>query len=130
MGILLSTIWTRLAGSKEYKVVMVGLNNAGKTTILYKMHLGDVVETQPTIGSNVEEVRHRNIKFQVSAAHTRARYIRSRRSRGARPPAHVSSRSGIWADRTGCASRGERITSTPMPSFSSSTRPTVRGWPR
>jgi len=65
MGILISTLWAKLAGSREYKIVMVGLNNAGKTTILYKLHLGDVIETQPTIGSNVEEVVHRNIRFQV-----------------------------------------------------------------
>lgn len=96
MGILLSTIWARLAGSKEFKVVMVGLNNAGKTTILYKMHLGDVVETQPTIGSNVEEVRHRNIKFQVRERSARARAQRpTRRSPGASSPAGVPRRSGI-----------------------------------
>mmetsp|Transcript_3951 Transcript_3951/g.10218 ORF Transcript_3951/g.10218 Transcript_3951/m.10218 type:complete len:181 (-) Transcript_3951:186-728(-) len=65
MGILLSTLWSKLWGDKEYKIVMVGLHNAGKTTILYKLHLGDVIETQPTIGSNVEEVCHRNIRFQV-----------------------------------------------------------------
>mmetsp|Transcript_17960 Transcript_17960/g.60156 ORF Transcript_17960/g.60156 Transcript_17960/m.60156 type:complete len:190 (-) Transcript_17960:1253-1822(-) len=65
MGLLFSSLWSRLFGNKEYKIVMVGLNNAGKTTILYKLHLGDVIETQPTIGSNVEEVVHRNIRFQV-----------------------------------------------------------------
>jgi small GTP-binding protein len=43
---------------------MVGLDNAGKSTILYHLHLGEVVETSPTIGSNVEEVVHKRLKFQ------------------------------------------------------------------
>eukprot|EP00656_Telonema_subtile_P056831 TRINITY_DN9193_c0_g1_i4.p1 TRINITY_DN9193_c0_g1~~TRINITY_DN9193_c0_g1_i4.p1 ORF type:complete len:158 (-),score=60.75 TRINITY_DN9193_c0_g1_i4:228-701(-) len=44
---------------------MIGLNNAGKTTILYKLSLGEVVVTQPTVGSNVEHVKHKNVDFQV-----------------------------------------------------------------
>ena len=32
------------------QIVIVGLSNAGKTTILYNLHLGEVVVTQPTIG--------------------------------------------------------------------------------
>merc|ERR1712113_793558 len=59
-------IWRNMFGSDtECKIVIVGLNNAGKTTILYKMHLGQVVLTQPTIWSNVEEVKFENITFQV-----------------------------------------------------------------
>lgn len=66
MGIVVSRLLRGLFGSSEHrKIVIVGLNNAGKTTILYKLHLGQVVMTQPTIGSNVEEVKHANIKFQV-----------------------------------------------------------------
>lgn len=45
--------------------MVVGLDNAGKTTTLYKLHLGEVVVTQPTIGSNVEEVVYKNIRFEV-----------------------------------------------------------------
>mmetsp|Transcript_41680 Transcript_41680/g.90831 ORF Transcript_41680/g.90831 Transcript_41680/m.90831 type:complete len:209 (-) Transcript_41680:158-784(-) len=66
MGIWVSRVWRRLLGGDTHsKIVIVGLNNAGKTTILYKLHLGQVVLTQPTIGSNVEEVKHDNITFQV-----------------------------------------------------------------
>ena len=39
--------------------------NSGKTTILYKLSLGQVIITQPTVGSNVEEVNHQNLKMQV-----------------------------------------------------------------
>ena len=62
---LASALWGRLFGVGEFKIVMVGLDNAGKTTLLYRLHLGDVIETQPTVGSNVEEVNHRNVRFQV-----------------------------------------------------------------
>ena len=95
--------------ARRAQIIIVGLNNAGKTTILYKLcvrlallelaslpgrsgtapgrvgrdscrrcsaalllmrtrarsHLGEVVVTQPTIGSNVEEINYKNVKFQV-----------------------------------------------------------------
>lgn len=47
----------------EHKIVIVGLDNAGKTTILYQFLMNEVVHTSPTIGSNVEEVVWRNIHF-------------------------------------------------------------------
>merc|ERR1711892_1638929 len=42
---------------------MVGLDAAGKTTILYKLKLGEIVTTIPTIGFNVETVEYKNISF-------------------------------------------------------------------
>lgn len=44
---------------------MVGLDAAGKTTILYKLKLGEVVNTIPTIGFNVETVTYKNVCFTV-----------------------------------------------------------------
>jgi len=44
---------------------MVGLDAAGKTTILYKLKLGELVTTIPTIGFNVENVQFKNINFTV-----------------------------------------------------------------
>ena len=44
---------------------MVGLDAAGKTTILYKLKLGEVVTTIPTIGFNVETVCFCTILFLV-----------------------------------------------------------------
>ena len=44
---------------------MLGLDAAGKTTILYKLKLGEVVSSVPTIGFNVETVEYKNIKFTV-----------------------------------------------------------------
>lgn len=39
------------SSKKEQRIVMVGLDNAGKTTILYQVKMGEVVQTTPTIGS-------------------------------------------------------------------------------
>lgn len=36
------------------KILMLGLDAAGKTTILYALKLGKVTNTIPTIGFNVE----------------------------------------------------------------------------
>ena len=47
----------------EHKICIVGLDNAGKTTILYQFLMNEVVHTSPTIGSNVEEVVWKNIHF-------------------------------------------------------------------
>ena len=44
---------------------MLGLDAAGKTTTLYKLHIGEVVNTIPTIGFNVETVRYKKIDFNV-----------------------------------------------------------------
>ncbi|XP_031785077.1 ADP-ribosylation factor-like protein 5B [Nasonia vitripennis] len=62
MGLLFSKLWS-LFGNEEHKIVMVGLDNAGKTTILYQFLMNEVVHTSPTIGSNVEEVVWKNIHF-------------------------------------------------------------------
>merc|ERR1712228_653066 len=58
-------VWERMLGKKEMRILMVGLDAAGKTTILYKLKLGEVVTTIPTIGFNVETVEYQNISFTV-----------------------------------------------------------------
>jgi len=65
MGLLFSKVWQRMVGSKDMRILMLGLDAAGKTTILYRLKLAEVVSTVPTIGFNVEEVEYKNIKFTV-----------------------------------------------------------------
>ncbi|RMX68338.1 hypothetical protein DD238_004445 [Peronospora effusa] len=65
MGMAFSRVFERLFGKKEMRILMVGLDAAGKTTILYKLKLGEVVTTIPTIGFNVETVEYKNISFTV-----------------------------------------------------------------
>lgn len=66
MGVALSSLWSALFGGKEVRILILGLDNAGKTTILYKLHSPEsVVHTVPTIGFNVESVKYKNLNFQV-----------------------------------------------------------------
>ena len=59
MGILISTLMDRFFPKTPSRILMVGLDNAGKTTVLYKLKLGEVVTTIPTIGFNVETVEYK-----------------------------------------------------------------------
>mmetsp|Transcript_4267 Transcript_4267/g.9227 ORF Transcript_4267/g.9227 Transcript_4267/m.9227 type:complete len:182 (+) Transcript_4267:76-621(+) len=65
MGALFSSIQTRLRCLKDAKVLMVGLDAAGKTTIAYRLKLGEVVTTIPTVGFNVEEVTYKNFSLTL-----------------------------------------------------------------
>uniref|UniRef100_A0A6S9DTD2 Uncharacterized protein n=1 Tax=Heterosigma akashiwo TaxID=2829 RepID=A0A6S9DTD2_HETAK len=67
MGIFFSQLFNSLFGSKEVRILILGLDNAGKTTILYRLQndSDEVIQTVPTIGFNVETLQYKNIKFQV-----------------------------------------------------------------
>lgn len=98
MGLTISSLFQQLFGKKQMRILMVGLDAAGefkeidcegksffvllgKTTILYKLKLGEIVTTIPTIGKyeierfryqsslhsgfNVETVEYKNISFTV-----------------------------------------------------------------
>jgi len=65
MGLSVGKLLARLFGKKDMRILMVGLDAAGKTTILYKLKLGEIVTTIPTIGFNVETVEYKNINFTV-----------------------------------------------------------------
>lgn len=65
MGGSLSKVMGKIFGSKEMRLLMLGLDAAGKTTILYKLKLGQDVTTIPTVGFNVETVTYKNVKFNV-----------------------------------------------------------------
>ncbi|XP_072926808.1 ADP-ribosylation factor 1-like [Hemitrygon akajei] len=61
----IASIIRGLFSKKEMRILMVGLDAAGKTTILYKLKLGEIVTTIPTIGFNVETVEYKNVSFTV-----------------------------------------------------------------
>ena len=48
MGLAFSRIWERMFGKKEMRILMVGLDAAGKTTILYKLKLGEALSPRPS----------------------------------------------------------------------------------
>jgi len=65
MGASFGKLFARLFSKRDMRILMVGLDAAGKTTILYKLKLGEIVTTIPTIGFNVETVEYKNINFTV-----------------------------------------------------------------
>jgi ADP-ribosylation factor protein 1 len=65
MGNVFTNLFKGLFGKKEMRILMVGLDAAGKTTILYKLKLGEIVTTIPTIGFNVETVEYKVSKISV-----------------------------------------------------------------
>ena len=81
MGLSFTKIWARLAGKQDdpcreqpqqcqrcrfwalhqdRKIVMVGLDAAGKTTVLYKLKLNELLMTIPTIGQAFKRISYRN----------------------------------------------------------------------
>ena len=65
MGLFLSKVLDRLGGTKEARLLMLGLDAAGKTTVLYKLRHGETITTIPTIGFNVEELQYKKLRMQV-----------------------------------------------------------------
>jgi ADP-ribosylation factor 6 len=80
MGNSVSKLLDKLFGSKEMRLLMLGLDAAGKTStllpsqpmspnhhpaILYNLKLEQDVTTIPTVGFNVETVTYKNTKFNV-----------------------------------------------------------------
>lgn len=65
MGLTISSLFNRFFGKAQVRILMVGLDAAGKTTILYKLKLGEIVTTVPTIGFNVETLDYKNVSFTV-----------------------------------------------------------------
>ncbi|KAL0219736.1 hypothetical protein P9112_005389 [Eukaryota sp. TZLM1-RC] len=64
MGNFISSLFSRLFSSnRERKLLLLGLDNSGKTTLLYRLKLGRVISTVPTVGFNVETLSVRNLRF-------------------------------------------------------------------
>lgn len=56
MGSTFTKLFDFWASNKDMRILMLGLDGAGKTTVLYKLKLGEVISSVPTIGFNVETV--------------------------------------------------------------------------
>jgi hypothetical protein len=61
----LSRLLAIILGKQQCRILMLGLDAAGKTTILYQLKLGEMTNTAPTLGFNVETVAYKNIEFMV-----------------------------------------------------------------
>lgn len=65
MGALWTKIMDLFGGMQDARLLMLGLDAAGKTTILYKLKLGEILTTTPTVGFNVEVVEYNNLRLTV-----------------------------------------------------------------
>ena len=66
MGNIFNKVLSKLFKQKEPKrIVMIGLDAAGKTTITYKLKLGENINAIPTIGFNVETIKINNMKMNI-----------------------------------------------------------------
>mmetsp|Transcript_45591 Transcript_45591/g.93271 ORF Transcript_45591/g.93271 Transcript_45591/m.93271 type:complete len:182 (+) Transcript_45591:167-712(+) len=63
MGLFVSKVANLFSNTQDARILLVGLDSAGKTTVLYKFALNETVNTTPTIGFNVETVQYKRIKF-------------------------------------------------------------------
>ena len=50
---------------KEFRILVLGLDNAGKTTALKKLADEDITHTMPTQGFNIKSVLHEGFKLNV-----------------------------------------------------------------
>ena len=62
---IIRTMLNKIFPPQDCRLLMVSLDAAGQTTILYQLKLGEIVTTIPTIGFNVETVEYKNISFTV-----------------------------------------------------------------
>lgn len=65
MGLFFSKVLDKIYGLGDQRILMLGLDGAGKTTILYNLKLGEVTASVPTIGFNVESLQYKNVKFNL-----------------------------------------------------------------
>ena len=64
MGAWISAIRNKFL-QLDARVLMLGLDAAGKSTVLYKLKLGETIVTAPTIGFNCEQVQYGSVTFTM-----------------------------------------------------------------
>jgi small GTP-binding protein len=58
-------LFQRWFWQRETRCLILGLDNAGKTTILKRLRLGSFVDTNPTIGFNVETISYPGLSIKL-----------------------------------------------------------------
>ena len=65
MGFSISRIFESFTSEKEARILMLGLDAAGKSTIVHKMKFNESVSTIPTIGFNVDTIKFGKLSFNI-----------------------------------------------------------------
>lgn len=65
MGSKLSRMVRGVLSRNERRLLLVGLDNAGKTTVMYRLQLGKPVATVPTIHFNVETIKFNKLTLHL-----------------------------------------------------------------
>ena len=65
MGNFFGNLWKTILGNKDVRILMVGLDGVGKTTIMYKIKMNETVKTIPTVGFNVETMEYKRLKITM-----------------------------------------------------------------
>lgn len=65
MSSQLQALFKKFFGTPEYRLLIIGLDASGKTSILYRLKMGENIQTIPTIGFNVETVSYKNASFTM-----------------------------------------------------------------
>ena len=63
MGFEFSKSVIELLAEKNLKILLVGLDNTGKTTILHQLNIGKIITIMPTIGFVIEELNYKGLSF-------------------------------------------------------------------
>ena len=64
MGFIFSKFFS-LISKRDARILMIGLDAAGKTSILYQLKMAELVKTIPTIGFNVEMLDYKGLKLTI-----------------------------------------------------------------
>mmetsp|Transcript_11521 Transcript_11521/g.34159 ORF Transcript_11521/g.34159 Transcript_11521/m.34159 type:complete len:202 (+) Transcript_11521:98-703(+) len=64
-GSAFSKILGSLLLNRNVRILMLGLDGSGKTTVLYRLKLNKYITTAPTIGFNAESLKYRNLEMTV-----------------------------------------------------------------
>ena len=59
-------IATKFQGKKkELRIMILGLDSAGKTTILYRLKTAETIHSEPTVGLNVESLDYKEFTLML-----------------------------------------------------------------
>ena len=65
MGDKFSKLKTKFGGKKNFRLLIAGFDDSGKTSILNQLKYLEFIKTQPTIGYNIEAIDYKGLNFTI-----------------------------------------------------------------